>query len=408
MRRIRLPSVLVCCLAIAGVQGQDAVRLTQENGDCTGAIPIADSVFHQPAAVRGFGNKLEIKENPVDHLQWFEREHHTTWYKFRSPATTTLTFDIIPDDPADDIDFLLFEGAIPGICEKIPDRQVQPVRSNISRNDPALGSRCGLSREATEDYVRSGVGASYSRAIEVKEGDLFYLVIDYQDRPLAGYTIHFHYDPPPKPVEEETVEQQQLVINITDARSREPVEANVTIDGMVFDKVVEAKGSSTYTYRMDMYRNLKIGCVREGYMFTSVKVKGSMEPTVTVDLKLTPIAAGEHVVLEDIRFVGNEDKVLRQSEASLLLLLRFMQANPRVRIEVEGHVNGPTFKNKKEFIDLSTSRARAVYDFLLVNDVEPERISYVGLGNSRMLFPEPKNKEQSEANRRVEVKVMSN
>ncbi len=409
MRPIRILFLLSWGLAAIALQGQEASRLTQENGDCTGAIPIADSVYHQPDAVRGFGNKLEIKENPVDHLQWLEREHHSTWYKFRSPVTTTLTFDIIPDNPEDDIDFLLFEGAIPGICDKIPSRVVQPVRSNISRNDPALGSRCGLSKDAVDDFVRSGVGASYSRAIEVKEGDLFYLVVDYQDRPLAGYTIHFHYDPPPRPVVEETTTQkQQLVINITDAKSGRPVDASLTIDGMVFDKVVEAKGRSTYSYEMDMYRNLKIGCVREGYMFTSVKVKGSMEPTLTVDLKLTPIAPGEHVVLEDIRFVGNEDKVLRSSEASLLLLLRFLQENPRLRIEVEGHVNGPTFKNKKEFIDLSAARARAVYDFLMVNDVEPERVTYVGLGNSRMLFPEPKTKEESEANRRVEVKVVSN
>ena len=33
-------------------------------------------------------------------------------------------------------------------------------------------------------------------------------------------------------------------------------------------------------------------------------------------------------------------------------------------------------------------------DFLLINDVEPERVSFVGLGNSQMLYPEPKNKEQ--------------
>jgi flagellar motor protein MotB len=73
---------------------------------------------------------------------------------------------------------------------------------------------------------------------------------------------------------------------------------------------------------------------------------------------------------------------------------------------VEGHVNGPTFKNTKEFIQLSTARAKTVYDFLLVNDIEPARISYAGLGNSQMLYPEPKNKEQSEANRRVEIKVL--
>ena len=391
------------------LQAQSPAGLTQDNGDCKGAIVISDSVYHQPSAVRGFGNKLEIKENPKEDLQWFDREHHSTWYKFRSPGDTKLTFEIIPDNIEDDIDFLVFEGAIPGICDKIATRQVLPIRSNISRNDKSNRSICGLRKDAPENFVRSGVGSSFSQAIEVRKGDLFYLAIDYQERPLAGYTIRFHYDPPPPPEPEESSEkqQQQLVVNILDAKTGNPLDATLTIDGMLFDQVVEAKGNSQYNFEMDMYRNLKISCVRKGYMFQTLRVKGNTEPTVTVDLKLTPIGPGERVVLDDIRFVGNEYQVMRQSEASLLTLLRFMQENAKVKIEIEGHVNGPTFKNKKEFIDLSTSRAKTVYDFLLVNDIEPERIAYLGLGNSQMLFPEPTNKEQSEANRRVEIKVIA-
>jgi flagellar motor protein MotB len=37
--------------------------------------------------------------------------------------------------------------------------------------------------------------------------------------------------------------------------------------------------------------------------------------------------------------------------------------------------------------------------------VDPSRLSYVGLGNSHMLYPDPKNRQESEANRRVEIKV---
>lgn len=398
---------LVAVLLGTELVAQAPARFTQENGDCSGAIFITDSVFRTEQAVRGFGNKLEIKENSSDHKQWFEREHHTTWYKFRVPVKCNLTMDITPVNTTDDIDFVIFEGAIPGICDKIATKQVVPIRSNISRNDPALGSRCGLSKEATDDFVRSGVGASYSRSMEVEAGQLFYLVVDNQEPPRGGYEIRFHYDPPPPPPPvEEKKEKQHLVVNITDAKTGKPVGATLTIDGMVFDKVIEAKGKSTYEYDMDMYRNLKIGCTHKGYMFTTVRMKGNTEKVVTVDIKLAPIVAGEKVVLDDIRFVGNETKVMRESEASLLLLLRFMQENPKVKIEVQGHVNGPTFKNKKEFIDLSTSRAKTVYDFLLVNDVEPDRLSYQGLGNSQMIYPEPKNKEQSEANRRVEVKVL--
>lgn len=396
-------------LALALLAGELAAQqqFTQENADCTGAIFIQDSIYTCTKAVRGFGNVLEIKENPPDDKQWFEREHHTTWYKFRSPATTTLTFDITPENIDDDIDFLVFEGAIPGICDKIVSEQVQPIRSNISRNDKSIGSRCGLSKDAPDVFVRSGVGSSFSSAIEVKQGDLFYLVVDYQDRPIGGYTIHFHYDPPPPPPEpEEKKEMQKLHIDVVDARSGTPVPANLTIEGLQFDKVVELTGKPHYDLEMETYRNLKIGCVREGYMFYSSKVKGSTAPEVKVEIKLLPITEGEHVVLEDIRFVGNDTKVLRSSEGAMLLLLRFMQVNPKVRVEIQGHVNGPTYKNTKEFVELSTARAKTVYDFLLVNDVAPERLFYVGKGNSEMLFPEPKNKDESEANRRVEIKIL--
>ncbi len=395
---------LLCCQFAAAQRS-----FTQANGDCTGAIPITDSVHVCDQVVRGFGNILEIKENPVDQKEWFEREHNSTWYTFRAPVKTIITMDIIPKNIEDDIDFLIFEGAIPGICDKIQTKQVVPLRTNISRNDKENGSICGLRKDAPDDYVRSGLGSSFSRGLEVEEGQLFYLVIDYQDRPLDGYTIRFHYDPPPPPpVVEHGGAEQELLINVVDAKTGRPVEADLSIDGLVFDAIVEMKGKSTYNRRMPVYRNLKIGCVRKGYMFYSTKVKGSTDPVVTVEVKLAPIVPGEHVVLDDIRFVGNDTKVMRQSEASLLLLTRFMQANPKVKVEIQGHVNGPTYKNTKEFIELSTGRAKTVYDFLLVNDVEPERVTFVGLGNSQMLFPEPKSKEQSEANRRVVVKILSN
>lgn len=408
--RLSPPAYSALLIALIGTKVSVAQRnLVQANADCTGAIAITDSVHVCNQAVRGFGNVLEIKENPVDEKEWFEREHNTTWYTFRAPVKTIITLDIIPKNIDDDIDFLIFEGAIPGICDKIQSKQVVPLRTNISRNDKANGSICGLRKDAPDDYVRSGVGSSFSRGLDVEEGQLFYLVIDYQNRPLDGYTIRFHYDPPPPPPQpDKDVQLQDLHINVTDSKTGKPLIADITIDGIVFDSIVEAKNKNEYNLRMPAYRNLKLGCVRPGYMFYTAKVKGTTAPAVNVEVKLTPIVAGEHVILDDIRFVGNDTKVMRQSEAALLLLTRFMQANPKVKVEIQGHVNGPTYKNTKEFIELSTGRAKTVYDFLLINDVEPARVSFVGLGNSQMLYPEPKNKEQSEANRRVEVRIISN
>lgn len=378
---------------------------TADAGDCIGAIFIKDSVVVCDRPGRGFGNILEIKENPATDLQWLEREHHSTWYLFRAPAKTDLTFDIIPKNPQDDIDFLLFQGNVPDICQKVRNKQLMPVRSNISRNDQALHSACGLSKEATEDYVRSGVGSSYSRAIPVEEGDLYYLLVDYQDRPYDGFTIRFHYDPPPPPQAAKEL-PQALVLDVVDARTGKPVEAALAVEGMYFDSIVQAKGSSHYNFRMDTYRKLRISCLQKGYLFQTRHIKPSTEPEVHVTIALEPIVAGAKVVLDDIRFVGNDNKVLRSSEGSLYLLLNFMNQNPSARIEIEGHVNGPDYKkNSKEFIALSAARAQTVYNFLMINDVDPGRVNYVGLGNAHMIYPEPKNQEQSEANRRVEILV---
>ncbi len=377
-------------------------------GDCLDAIHIKDSIVVCERPGRGFGNVLEVKENPPADLKWLEREHHSARFLFRSPAKTTLTFDIIPSDPADDIDFLLFPGNIPDVCRKIPTKEVEPVRSNISRNDPAMNSMCGLSKDATEDYVRSGVGSSYSRAIDVEEGDLYYLLVDYPQRPRAGFTVHFHYDPPPPlpPVKELP---QTLVVEVADGVTGAPLEASLSVEGMVFDSIVQAKGASRYEFKMDNYRNLRINCLRKGYMFLSERVKASGDTEVKVQLKLMPIAPGAKVALDDIRFVGNDSKVMRNSEGSLYMLLHFMEQNATARIEIQGHVNGPSVKKSlnTELVELSAERAQTVFNFLLVNDVDPARMGYVGLGNSEMLYPNPKNKAESDANRRVEVRITS-
>ena len=53
----------------------------------------------------------------------------------------------------------------------------------------------------------------------------------------------------------------------------------------------------------------------------------------------------QYFIDHDLPFIGFD------TDRSHGALLRFMQENAKVRIEIQGHVNGPTFKNKKEFID---------------------------------------------------------
>lgn len=391
------------------VGAQDEIVLDQTNADSDGAVLISDSIFGPTPRFVSFGNVLEIKDNPRDDKRYFEREHNVTWFKFRPPWDGDLTMDIIPENTDDDFDFLLFRAALPGFSKKIMSKEHGPVRSNISRNDPSLGSRCGLSHDAADNFVRSGVGASYSKALPVKQGELLYLVVDNPKRPISGYTIHLHFgpNPDPQPEEPENSPSQILKLKITDSKTGNPVEADLGIEGIKFDRIVYAKGKSAYNLAAESYKRYRIACVKKGYMFYNAELEPSLDPVYDFEVKLDPIEAGSSITLENIQFVGNAATVLRSSEISLFQLMNFMLENETVKIEIQGHVNGPTFKNKKEFVELSTSRAKTIFDFLLVNDIEPERMTYKGFGNSAMIYPNPKNRKESEANRRVEIKVLS-
>jgi outer membrane protein OmpA-like peptidoglycan-associated protein len=59
--------------------------------------------------------------------------------------------------------------------------------------------------------------------------------------------------------------------------------------------------------------------------------------------------------------------------------------------------------------ELSTQRAKAIYNFLVVNGISKSRLSYKGFGSTQPIFPLPeKDETQRAANRRVEILIIAN
>jgi len=104
---------------------------------------------------------------------------------------------------------------------------------------------------------------------------------------------------------------------------------------------------------------------------------------------------------------GERADFLPTAAGALKSLLTFMQQNPTVKIEIEGHVNGPNKSNTKAFKKLSFDRAYAVKKYLVENGIESNRMQYIGYGNSQMLYPYPMKEVEHSANRRVEVKIIA-
>lgn len=112
---------------------------------------------------------------------------------------------------------------------------------------------------------------------------------------------------------------------------------------------------------------------------------------------------GDYLKLKGLNFYNMSDVVLPDSRPILDELLQIMNNNPTLNIEIQGHI----CCKEVEVEDISIKRAKTVYDFLLLNGISKNRISYKGFASTRPIYPLPeKNEEQRVANRRVEILIL--
>ncbi len=144
-----------------------------------------------------------------------------------------------------------------------------------------------------------------------------------------------------------------------------------------------------------------------------VKVIREITPSTSVELKKETLAEklkvatkGDLIVLKHINFYNNSAKILPKSKAILQELLMVMLDNPKLKIEIQGHI---CCQPSNRMDHISTDRARAIHDYLVTNDINRNRLSYKGFGVTRPIHSIPENgPQQEEENRRVEIKIIEN
>jgi outer membrane protein OmpA-like peptidoglycan-associated protein len=115
---------------------------------------------------------------------------------------------------------------------------------------------------------------------------------------------------------------------------------------------------------------------------------------------------GETIKLPNIYFFNNSARIVPKSESTLYDLLCALVDNPKIKIEIQGHICCQTEADKN---DISTARARAIYNYLLRNKIDRKRLKFKGFGISKPIhkIPERTATEEDE-NRRVEILILEN
>lgn len=392
------------------------VQLGKNASDCDGALLINDTVVGPVYSPPGFGNKLEIYGYELGDPIFIQREHNTVWYKFRAPYDAVFTFDLIPELKDDDFDFLLFRYDGPNFCREVADGTKIPLRTNISRKNTMMNGRTGLSESAVDDYVPSGPGSPYSRALKVKRGDVLYLLVDNPFRENEGHSIHLHWrkteekDEGSFGVDEDKMRAYQspirkLKVNVVDKKTGERLASNISIDGLPDSLNSVFNAVSEVSLDVVSYRTYDINVVKKGYLLAYETFIPKNDSLYNVTIPIKKMELGDRINLTNIKFDSDKTDILEKSKPALKQLGRFLEENPSIHIEIQGHVNGESKRNKRKYRKLSKARARAIYEALLERGIDSSRLSYVGLGNAQMIYPTPVNNRQAEANRRVEAEV---
>jgi outer membrane protein OmpA-like peptidoglycan-associated protein/tetratricopeptide (TPR) repeat protein len=124
-----------------------------------------------------------------------------------------------------------------------------------------------------------------------------------------------------------------------------------------------------------------------------------------VDIQLSPIAAGETMVLNNIFFGSGSSSLLDESKTELNKLVELFAANPKMRVEVGGHTDN--VGNDQSNMTLSDQRAKSVLNYLVEKGVAAGRMEAKGYGKTKPVA-ENTTEEGRSKNRRTEFRVLSN
>lgn len=103
-----------------------------------------------------------------------------------------------------------------------------------------------------------------------------------------------------------------------------------------------------------------------------------IDPVVQAENLLT---LGDTVTLHNIHFLTASAELYEASKAGLDRLAEALNRHPRLRLEVGGHTDN--VGKDEDNLALSERRAKAVYDYLILRGVSPDRLSYRGYGETR-------------------------
>lgn len=203
--------------------------------------------------------------------------------------------------------------------------------------------------------------------------------------------------------------------------SKKPLPGNFElIDVETGEQVIEATAdrlTGEFMVALPTSRKYALNVTYPDYAFYSKSFDMKLEENqeaFRMNIPLYPLeSANAKIELENVFFDLNKTTLRKESFIELNKLVSFLEKNKVVKIEIGGHTDtrGDATDNKK----LSEGRANSVYEYLIKNGIDADRLTYKGYGETQLkisdaeiaaMSNEVEKEKAHQSNRRTEYKII--
>jgi outer membrane protein OmpA-like peptidoglycan-associated protein/tetratricopeptide (TPR) repeat protein len=198
---------------------------------------------------------------------------------------------------------------------------------------------------------------------------------------------------------------------VYDAKTNQPLGAHFELIDLETAKQVVVSdanaGNGEFLVTLPVNKNYALNVSQSGYLFHSenfsLKDLADKTKPYQLDIPMESIDTGSVVELKNVFFETAKFDLKPESKVELDKLVAFLKFNKTLRIQLSGHTDNVGDKKMNQL--LSQNRAKAVYDYLVANTIDANRLTFVGYGDTK---PKVKNDsdENRAINRRTEFKVI--
>jgi len=269
-------------------------------------------------------------------------------------------------------------------------------------------------------YARKGPGGVWSKPMNLgypintinDEGTLFiaadgktaYYASDRSDS-KGGHDI-YHFELPQNVRPYKTLWVKGKVL---DKKTTKGIPASVELIELSTKQViskVQTDETGNYFITLPVGKDYAFNVNRKGYLFYSDNfLMSTLSPDSTYekDIALQPIETNATIVLKNIFFDVNKFELKTDSQVELNELVRLLNENPNLKIEISGHTDNAG--KPADNLLLSNNRAKAVVAYLVSKNIAAARLTAKGYGETKPIA-DNKTEAGKAQNRRTEMKVI--